>query len=141
MTIKVGTKIKLDYTGTLDDGTIFDSTTGKSPMSFEMKPGNLISGFYDALVGMDTGEEKEFRLEPKEAYGERNDELMEKIPRNKFPKEPAPEPGMMFYGETETGQRIPTLVVEVTDDHVIIDMNHPMAGKALNFKIKIISIE
>ena len=141
MVVEEGSKIKLEYTGTLDDGTVFDSTEGKPPMSFEMKPGNLITGFYGALLGMASGEEKEFRLDPKDAYGERDERLMEKIPRDKFPKEPTPEPGMMFYGETEGGQRIPTLIAEVSDDIVVIDMNHPMAGKSLTFKIKIISID
>lgn len=141
MVIEEGSKISLEYTGTLDDGSVFDSTDGKPPMKFEMKPGSLIKGFYNALLGMSLGEEKEFRLESKDAYGERDDRLLEEIPRDKFPKEPVPEPGMMFYGETETGQRIPTLVVQVTDQVVIIDMNHPMAGKALNFKIKVVSVE
>ncbi|UYP44949.1 FKBP-type peptidyl-prolyl cis-trans isomerase [Candidatus Lokiarchaeum ossiferum] len=141
MAIEEGSKICLEYTGTLDDGVVFDSTEGKSPMKFEMKPGSLIKGFYDALIGMNSGDEKTFRLEPKDAYGERDDRLLDEIPRDKFPKDPVPEPGMMFYGETEKGQRIPTLVVKVTDEIVTIDMNHPMAGKALNFKIKVVSVD
>ena len=141
MVIEEGATIKLEYTGTLDDGSVFDSTDGKPPMGFELKEGNLIPGFFNALLGMEVGEEKEFRLEPQDAYGERDDRLLEKIPRSKFPKEPTPEPGMVFYGETEDGQRVPTMVVEVTDDTVIIDMNHPMAGKSLNFKIKVVAIE
>jgi len=139
--IEEGKKIRLEYTGTLDDGQVFDSTDGKPPMVFIMKPGKLISGFYNALLGMDVDEEKEFRLEPADAYGERHEELIERIPRDKFPKEPVPEPGMLFYGETEAGQKIPTVVVEVTDDEVVIDLNNPMAGKALNFKIKVVSVE
>ena len=140
MTIKKGDKVKVDYTGTLDDGTVFDTSEGKQPIEFEVGAGMVIPGFDNAVVGMKKGEEKEVKIEPKDGYGERNDQLLKKIPREQLPKGPEPKAGMMVGLSTPQGQQIPAKITEVTDKEVTIDLNHPLSGKTLNFKIKVVEV-
>jgi len=143
MVIKKGDKIKVDYTGMLEDGTVFDTSTHgdhSHPLEFEVGSGQLIKGFDDAVIGMKVGEEKEIKLQPDEAYGELRGELVHEVPRDQLPKEPEPKEGMTLVLNAPNGMKFPAKIVEVTKDHVKIDMNHPLAGKVLKFKIKIISI-
>jgi FKBP-type peptidyl-prolyl cis-trans isomerase 2 len=138
MAIKKGDKIKVHYTGKLDDGTVFDSSQGKEPLEFEAGSGKVIKGFDEAVIGMNIGEEKEIKLKPEDAYGEPNPELLKKIARDKLPKEPEPQVGMMLALKSPDGQQIPARISEVTDKDVTIDLNHPLAGKNLNFNIKVL---
>jgi len=138
MTIKKGDKIKVEYTGTLDDGTVFDTSEGKAPLEFEVGSGKIIKGFDDAMIGMKKGEEKTIKLESEQAYGNQNAELLKKIPRDKLPKEPQPQVGMMLGLNSPDGQQIPARIAEVNDKEVTIDLNHPLAGKNLTFKIKVL---
>lgn len=138
MTIKKGDKIKVEYTGTLDDGTVFDTSEGKQPIEFEVGKGMVIPGFDNAVVGMKKEEEKEVKLEAKDAYGERNDQLLKKVPKEQLPKGPEPKVGMMVGLSTPQGQQIPAKITEVTDKEITIDLNHPLSGKTLNFKIKVV---
>jgi FKBP-type peptidyl-prolyl cis-trans isomerase 2 len=140
MTIKKGDKIKVDYTGTLDDGTVFDTSEGKQPIEFEVGKGMVIPGFDNAVVGMKKGEEKDVKLQAKDAYGERNDQLLKKVPKEQLPQGPEPKVGMMVGLSTPQGQQIPAKITEVTDKEITIDLNHPLAGKALNFKIKVVEV-
>jgi FKBP-type peptidyl-prolyl cis-trans isomerase 2 len=139
MTIKKGDKIKVEYTGTLEDGTVFDSSEKQGkPLEFEVGAGQLIKGFDEAVVGMKKGEEKEITLEPKDAYGDPNPQLVKKVPREQLPKEPEPKPGMMLALATPDGKQFPAMIKEVDEKEVSIDLNHPLAGKKLKFKIKIV---
>jgi len=141
MVIKKGDKVKLDYTGTLDDGTVFDSSKHgdhSHPLEFEAGAGQVVPGFDKAIMGMKVGEEKDFRLEPAEAYGEPRPELIQEAPRDKFP--PEVKEGMMVGIGLPNGAKIPGRVVKINDKTVKLDLNHPLAGKALNFKIKIVAI-
>ena len=140
MAIKKGDKVKIEYEGKLDDGTIFDSSKGREPIEFEVGAGHVIKGFEDAVLGMEIDEEKESRIEPADAYGEKNPKLIQKVPRDKFPKDKEIEVGMKLIIGTEKA-KIPAEIIEVNDTEVTLDMNHPLAEKALNFKIKVISIE
>ncbi len=140
MPIKKGDKIKVDYTGTLDDGTVFDSSEGKQPLEFEVGAGNIIKGFDSAVIGMEKGEEKEIKIPPAEAYGDSNPELIKKFPRDKLPSDKEPKQGMMLVLGTPDGKKIPAKIAEVNEKEVTLDLNHPLAGKALNFKIKIVEI-
>lgn len=143
MAIKKGDKIKVEYTGTLDDGTVFDSSKHgdhSHPLEFEVGEGKVIKGFDDAVIGMEKGEEKEFKLKPSEAYGEPNPQAVQKIPRDQLPKDQEPKEGMMLALKAPTGQQFPAKIMEVTDKEVTLDLNHPLAGKNLTFKIKIIEI-
>ena len=140
MTVKKGDKIKVDYTGTFDDGTVFDSSEGKAPLEFEAGSGMVIKGFDDAVIGMKKGEEKEVKIASKDAYGDPNPELVKKIPRDKLPPEQEPKPGMMLGMATPDGKQIPAKITAVDDKEITIDLNHPLAGKDLNFKLKIAEI-
>ncbi len=140
MSVKKGDKVKVEYTGTLDDGTVFDTSEGREPLEFEVGSGQIIKGFDDAVIGMKKGEEKEIKISPSEAYGEVNPELIKKIPKDNLPPGQEPQPGMMLVLGTPDGRRIPAKITEVTDKDVTIDLNHPLAGKTLNFKIKVVDI-
>lgn len=139
MPIKNGDKVKVEYEGTFDDGTVFDSSEKcGAPLEFEVGAGQIIPGFENAVMGMEEGEEKEFKLKPADAYGDRNPQLVQKIPKDQLPKEVMP--GMMLMIGLPNGVQIPVKITEVTDEEVTIDLNHPLAGKVLNFKIKIVDI-
>ena len=136
--IKKGDKVKVEYTGKLEDGTVFDSSEGKAPLCFEVGAQQVIPGFEKAVEGMKKDEEKEFTLKVDEAYGPVKEEMVQEIPRDKLPAEPEPKEGMMLMMQAPTGQQIPAKVTEVTDTEVTLDLNHPLAGKTLNFKIKLV---
>lgn len=137
-TIKEGDTVKVSYVGEFEDGTVFDSTEkhGGDPLEFTVGKGQVISGFDDAVIGMKTGEEKEVRLEPSEAYGEHNPELVMEIPRGSVPEdvEIGDVLGMLVPG----GQQVPARVIGFDAENVTIDMNHEMAGKVLIFRISIV---
>ncbi len=141
MKAKEGSKVKIEYEGKLDDGTVFDSSEkhGK-PLEFEIGEGMVIKGFENAIIGMEKGQEKEITIKPEEAYGQHNDQLIKKIPREQLPKEPEPKKGMMLAIGTPDGKQFPATIVEVTDKEITLDLNHPLAGKTLHFKIKLVEI-
>jgi FKBP-type peptidyl-prolyl cis-trans isomerase 2 len=141
LTVKTGDKVKIEYTGTLDDGTVFDSSKehGK-PLEFQVGGGQVIKGFDDAIIGMIEGEEKQFSISPTDAYGEHDPTLIQKIPREIFPLEAELVPGLLFEAGLPTGEKVPATITEVQEGFVSVDLNHPLAGKRLTFKIKITSI-
>lgn len=141
MAIENGKKVKVHYTGTLDDGTVFDSSEGKDPLEFTVGEGKVIKGFDDAVKEMNVGEEKEIHIPSAEAYGEQRAELIKKVPRDQLPKEQEPQVGMVLGVGMPNGQQIPARITEVADTEVTIDLNHPLAGKNLNFKLKVESAE
>lgn len=141
MPIKKGDKVKVEYTGTLEDGTVFDSSEKhNAPLEFEVGAGQVIKGFEDALIGMKKGEEKEVKLQPAEAYGDPNPQLIKELPKEQFPKDRELKPGMILGMNLPNGMQIPAKVVNVTDKTVTLDLNHPLAGKVLNLKFKVVDI-
>ncbi|MFX1418117.1 MAG: peptidylprolyl isomerase [Promethearchaeota archaeon] len=140
MAIKIGDIIKVEYVGTFEDGTVFDSTelNGGVPLKFEVGAGQIIQGFDKSVVGKSVEDEYFIRLDPSEAYGEYKEGFTQSISKDQFPAEQEPEPGLMILLIGPQGQPFPATIKEVNDDIIIIDLNHPMAGKVLNFKIKII---
>jgi FKBP-type peptidyl-prolyl cis-trans isomerase 2 len=139
--IKKGDKVKVEYVGSLEDGTVFDSSKNHdSPLEFIVGAGQLIKGFDDAVVGMKVGDEKEISLPPDEAYGQHNPEFVKDMPRNLFPKEQEIKPGMVFMVDLQDGRKIQVRVSKVSENNVTIDLNPPLAGKTLKFKIKILEI-
>lgn len=138
MTVKKGNEVKVDYIGSFDDGTVFDKSESREPLEFEAGSGHVISGFDDAVIGMKKGQEKKIQIESKDAYGDVNPELLKNIPKSALPKEPEPKAGMMLAIGTPDGQQIPARITEVSDDDITIDLNHPLAGKRLNFLIKLV---
>ena len=141
MAVKEGDKVKIDYEGKLEDGSVFDSSAKHgAPLEVEVGAHQVIPGFEKALIGMEKGEEKEITLKPEEAYGEHKPQLMQKVPKEKLPKEPEPKAGMMLVLGTPDGKQMPAKIAEIGDTDVTIDINHPLAGKTLIFKIKIVEI-
>ncbi len=140
MTVKNGDNISVEYKGTFEDGTVFDSSEGKEPLTFLVGSGQLIKGFDEAVLGMSINDEKDITLNPENAYGEINPQLVQKVPKNSLPKNNEVKEGMMLIANLPDGQQIPGRITKITDDEAFIDFNHPLAGKVLNFHIKLISI-
>ena len=135
---KNGDTVQIDYTGTLEDGKVFDTSEGKEPLEFKLGEGRVILGFEKAVIDMAVGEEKEIKIPPKEAYGERNEESVRDFPRDKFPENVMK--GTVVALTSPEGKKIFARVKNVNDKEVKIDFNHPLAGKTLNFKIKLVKI-
>src|SRR3989344_3673544 len=131
--MKHGSKVKVHYTGTLNDGSVFDSSEGREPLEFTIGSNQVIKGFEDRVKGMKVNEEKTIKIKANEAYGEVNQQLIISVPRDKFPPEIESNGRLILKGPE--GRRIPAIIKEVKDNIVVIDMNHPLAGKELNFKI------
>lgn len=134
---KKGDRVKVHYWGTLDDGTQFDSSEGKEPLEFTVGAGEMIEGFDKAVVGMAVGETKKIHIVAEQAYGARDESLVEEMPITGFvAKGIAPRKGMALNIGGETA-----MIREIRKDKVIIDFNPLLAGKALNFKIKLMAVK
>lgn len=138
MKITPGSKVTMEYEGTLKDGSVFDKTQD-TPFAFTAGQGEVISGFDNAVIGMEEGEEKTFTLSVDQAYGQPRSELVKEIDRKALPAGQEPKEGMILVIKSEEGMKMPVPIVKVTPTHFTIDLNHPLAGKELTFKIKIIS--
>lgn len=139
--VKKGDRVKVEYVGTLEDGVEFDSSKKHdAPLEFEVGDGQVIEGFDSAVVGMKVGDEKEVKLPPSEAYGEENPRLISEVPKEALPKGHELTAGMMLVASMPNGERIPARIAAVADKMVTIDMNHPLAGKTLIFKLKLLEI-
>ncbi|MEF8822955.1 MAG: peptidylprolyl isomerase [Desulfohalobiaceae bacterium] len=139
-TAKQGSSVKVHYHGTLNDGTVFDSTYEESPMDFTLGEGEIIPGFEEAVEGMDEGEKKNITVEPERAYGEYNEQGVVQVPRENLPEDIQPEEGMMLQLNTPEDQVVYVTVTEIDDQNVTLDANHPLAGKTLNFDIELVQI-
>jgi len=136
-----GCKVKIDYTGSFEDGEVFDSSEKHgNPLEFEAGAGHVIPGFDKAVIGMKKGEEKSVKILPSDAYGEVNPEMVKEFPRDRLPKEQEPQPGMFLVVGLPNGAQLPAKIVSVKEGLVTIDLNHPLAGKTLNFKCKVVEI-
>lgn len=139
--VKKGDKIKVEFEGVLEDGTVFDSSSLKGcPLEFEVGSGQLLKKFEEAVVGMNIGEEKQITISAKEGYGEHKSEFLKEISKNFFPADQEIEPGMFFMMVMQDGRQMPVKISNVSGDIVTVDLNHPLAGKTLIFKIKVIEI-
>ncbi len=139
-TVQKGDTVKVDYTGTLEDGTVFDSSKGREPLEFVAGAGQMIKGFDAAVIGMKEGEEKEISLKPEEAYGAFNPDLIKSIPREQLPQDQEPQVGMILVVSTVEGAQIPAKITEVDENSIKVNLNLELAGKTLIFKIKIVEI-
>ncbi len=143
MPAKEGDKVKVEYTGTLDDGTVFDSTQHgdhNHPIEFTIGANEVIPGFENGIIGMEKGEEKKFDVQPSEAYGEYRQEFVKTVPRGQLPDEPEPKIGMVLGLNLPDGKQIPIKIVDISEGNVTLDMNHPLAGKVLHFDVKLLEI-
>ncbi|MBW6509953.1 MAG: peptidylprolyl isomerase [Desulfuromonadales bacterium] len=136
-----GSKIKVHYTGTFDDGEVFDSSRqSEQPFEFEVGAGQVIPGFDNAVVGMKAGETKQVRLTEDEAYGPYNQEMVFDADPNQFEDGLSPEAGQQFQTQMQDGTPLLLTVKAVSEDKITLDANHPMAGKALNFDLEVIEV-
>ena len=139
MAIKDADTIQIEYVGLLDDGSVFDTSEihGK-PLEFTVGSGKVIKGFDKAVIGLEVGDEKEFRLEPSDAYGEHNEALVDTVSRDLVRSDMEIEIGKTFWVQAPNGQTMPAKIVGLTEEEVTFDLNHPLAGKSLTFKIIIV---
>jgi len=137
--VKTGDKIQVEYTGRLEDGTVFDSTERHGqPLEFTVGEGSIIKGFDNAVIGMTVGEEKEVSIPPEDAYGAYNPDLVRDLPRKIFPEDQEIKADMVFVMAMEDGSKIPVRIDQVIEDQVRVDLNSPLAGKTLIFTIKLV---
>ena len=130
-----GMRVTVNYTGTLDDGTVFDTSDGREPLAFTLGAGEMIPGFDTGVKGMKIGESKELVLQPADAYGEHDERGVQEVPVDRLPE------GVEVGTKLETGQGGRALVKSINEKTAVVDMNHPMAGKTLNFTITLVSVE
>ncbi len=139
--VKNGDTVKVHYHGTLDDGTVFDSSHERDPLSFTLGQGEIIPGFENAVQGMSQGDSKNVSIPPEEAYGQRQEDNMLQVNQTDIPEEINPEKGMVLQVKTQDGQSRNVTVAEVTDETVTLDGNHPLAGENLNFEINLVEVQ
>lgn len=141
MKVKNGDSVKVHYVGTLNDGNEFDNSYKRgSTLDFQVGGGQMIKGFDNALVEMSVGDKKKINIKSDEAYGPRREEAIMVVSKENFPPDFVAKEGEMVQGQTENGQPITALVLEVQEKDVILDMNHPLAGEELNFEIELVEI-
>lgn len=132
--------VTLDYTLTDDQGAVLDSSEGRGDFTYLHGASNIVPGLERALVGKSAGDELSVHIEPEEAYGERINELVQQVPGDMFETEQEITVGMQFHAQAAEGQMVVVTVTEIDDETVTVDGNHPLAGKALNFEVKVIDI-
>jgi len=137
---KQGDTVRIHYTGTLSDGTTFDSSEGRDPLEFTVGSGQIIPGLDKAIPGMNVGEKKTVEVPCAEAYGDREDAAMQTVPRDQIPEEIEVKPGLQLQVQTPQGQVVPVTVAEVGETEVTLDANHPLAGRDLTFNIELVEI-
>ena len=138
--VKNGDTVKVHYTGKLTDGEVFDSSTGGDPLEFVVGGGNIIQGFDTAVVGMNVGDRKTIEIPPEKGYGEHDDKLVAEIDRSQVPDNVELQVGAAMQVKHANGQVMNVTVADLTDAHVTLDANHPLAGKTLTFDIELVEI-
>ncbi len=136
-----GDTVRVHYTGTLDDGTVFDSSRDGDPIEFQLGSGEVIDGFDRAVSGLEVGESREVELEPDDAYGERSDDLVIDVERGDLPEDLDPEVGQTLAVEGADGEEMAAWVAEVGEEAITVDLNHPLAGRTLVFEVELVGIE
>lgn len=131
--------VAIEYTLKNDSGEVIDTSEGQDPLSYLHGAGNLISGLEQALEGKSEGEELKVTVSPEDAYGERMDELVQKVPRDRFEGADELEVGMRFHASSDHGETLVT-ITDVSDDEVTVDGNHPLAGQTLHFDVKVVDV-
>jgi len=138
--VKTGDTVRIHYTGSLSDGSVFDSSRGRGPLEFTVGAGQIIPGLDAALPGMTVGEEKTVKVPSAQAYGPRDPDGLQPVPRDQIPPEIPLDPGTALQLQLPDGRSLPVTVSEVTEETVVLDANHPLAGKDLIFAIEMVEI-
>ncbi|MCW8882858.1 MAG: peptidylprolyl isomerase [Sedimenticola sp.] len=137
---QLGQTVKVHYTGTLEDGTQFDSSAGREPLEFTLGQGQVIPGFEQALEQMTVGETKTINIPADQAYGPHQPELVQKVEREQIPAEIELALGVQLQAQGPDGQVFRLVVVELDETSATLDGNHPLAGKALTFELELVEI-
>lgn len=137
---KQGDTVQIHYTGKLNDGTVFDTSDGRDPLSFTIGSGQVIPGFEEAVIGMAIEDKKNVSIPPEKAYGNRNEEMVMSVPRDQVPPDINPEKGQRLQMQGPNEQVIVVEITEVSDESITLDANPPLAGKELNFDIELVAI-
>ncbi|HGG04688.1 MAG TPA: peptidylprolyl isomerase [Aliiroseovarius sp.] len=138
--VKSGDKVAIHYTGTLEDGTVFDSSDGREPLAFTVGSGQIIPGLDTALPGMKVGDKKKVTIAPDQAYGDHNPEGVLQFPRSEMPADMPLEVGTKLEMRSPDGRGTTVTVTAISDDMVTLDANHDLAGKTLVFDFELIAI-
>ena len=139
--VKKGDTVKVHYHGKLTDGSTFDSSEGREPLEFEVGGGMVIPGFDSGVTGMAVGEKKTITIPADEAYGQKHEEMIMEFPKERFPADMNPEVGMQLNMSNGSGQNFPVVIIEIKDEVVILDANHPLAGEDLTFDLELVEIK
>ena len=135
-----GKTVKVHYTLKVD-GKVVDSSKDHGPIEFKAGAHQMIPGFEKAVMGMKAGEKKTFKVKPEDGYGPVNPQAFREVPKSQLPAGMTPKAGMTLSAQTASGQRVPVKIKEVKKDSVVIDMNHPLAGKTLNFEVEVLEVK
>jgi len=138
--VSEGKTVKVNYTLTVD-GKEVDSSKGRGPLEFKVGSHQVIPGFEKAVMGMNAGDKKSVKVGPEDAYGPVDPNAVQNVPKNQLPPEITPKAGMVLSARGKDGQTMPVKIVEVKDDVVVMDFNHPLAGKTLNFDVEVLEIK
>jgi peptidylprolyl isomerase len=135
-----GDTVKVNFTGRLEDGTVFDTTKDGEPFKFTIGEGHIIKGFDSAVSGMSKGEKKTITIPPEDAYEAYRDELKAKVSRKQFPPDIEPEKGLRMIMKQPDGENLEVTIIDIVGDEITIDANHTLAGKRLTFDLELVDI-
>ena len=139
---QAGDNVQVHYKGTLPDGQLFDSSEGREPLAFQLGSGQVIKGFDDGVTGMEIGDKKTIHIPNADAYGPLNEEMIINFDRSQIPDEiPLEVGGTLNMHQEGNGQVIPVVIREITDEFVLLDANHPLAGQDLIFELELVGID
>jgi peptidylprolyl isomerase len=140
MAVQTGDTVKVNYTGRLIDGTVFDTSEGRGPLQFKVGEGHLIRDFEQAVLGMSPGDTKTVQIGAADAYGPRQEQLVFVVPRAEIPEGIDPQVNQAYQLQSSDGQQLAVLVVEAGPESVTFDGNHPLAGRDLEFDIELVEV-
>ncbi|TAL57990.1 MAG: peptidylprolyl isomerase [Nanoarchaeota archaeon] len=141
MIAQEGATVSVEYTGKLSDGKVFDSSKGKAPLTFTIGKKQVIPGFENGVKGMTKGDTRTIEISPEDGYGEKQEHLVIQVPKVALASQGDLQTGMEFQTTAPNGQVLRGVVLEVQDDSVVLDFNHPLAGKTLFFDVRIVDVK
>ena len=140
LVIEPGKRVTLHFSVILLDGTVLDTTKEKEPATFVVGDGNLLAGFEQSIYGLKAGDKRSVVLEPEQAFGPYNDDNLQRIHRSRFNQDMTLEPGVVIGFADKSNTEIPGVIKSLEGDEVVIDFNHPLAGRDLTFEVEIINV-
>ena len=138
--VKTGDTVHIHYTGRLNDGTVFDTSEDREPLSFELGEGTVIPGFEEAVTGMEPGDKKTTKITAEEAYGARREDMVVTVAREHLPEGVEPKVGEVLQMSSGDDQTFNVVVSEIGEDSIVLDANHPLAGEDLTFEIELVKV-